>query len=378
MSINLKNNSQIIIVGAGITGLTLAERLANEAKKKVFLIEKRDHIGGNCYDYINKNGIMVSKYGPHIFHTNIENVWAYVNKFTKWEKYEHQVLSKVDNKFVPIPVNVETINILFNKNFSNESEMKEFLETKRDKKIKIPKNSKEVVTSKLGEEIYNLMFKGYTKKQWDMWPEDLEPEVLSRIPVRYNFDNRYNTDKYQYRPIGGFTKMFNKMINNPNINLQLKTDFFNIFEEIPKDTTIIFTGPVDKYVSFVLGKKYKLPYRSVKFEWKNYNEEYHQKAGVINYPSLKEKFVRSTEYKYLTGQKHRQTTLSKEYFQWKGEPCYPVLTSVNKKKYLDIQKQTVRMKNVYFAGRLGKYKYLNMDTAIDESLNLFNDIKVDR
>lgn len=369
-----KNNNLVVIVGAGITGLTLAECLTSETKRKVLVIEKRNHIGGNCFDFINEKGVLVSKYGPHVFHTNNEMVWRYVKKFIKWEKYEHRVLSKVGNKFVPIPVNIETINILFGKNLINETQMRDFLEAKRNKKIIVPKNSKEVVTSRLGEEIYALMFRGYTKKQWDMWPEELEPEVLARIPVRYSFDDRYNSDKYQIRPIGGFTKMFEKMIDNSNIEIRLKTDFFDIYNDIPKGATIIFTGPIDKYVSFALGKKYELSYRSVRFEWDNYFKEYYQKVGVINYPSIKEKVVRSTEYKYLTGQKNKWTTISREYFQWKGEPCYPVINKKNIKNYQKNMELSKKWKNVYFAGRLGKYKYLNMDSAIAEALDLFERI----
>lgn len=369
------NDDFIIIVGAGITGLTLAERFSSAINKKVIIVEKRNHIGGNCYDYYNKKGVLVSKYGPHVFHTNSNKVWKYINKFTKWEKYEHHVLSKVNGRLVPIPVNIKTINILFKKKISNETEMIDFLETQRDKKIKIPKNSKEVITSKLGEEIYELMFRGYTKKQWGILPEKLEPEVLARIPIRYNLDNRYNTDKYQYRPVGSFSKIFEKMINNPNIKLLLNTDYFNIYNSIPKKTITIFTGPIDDYVSFVLKKKCKLPYRSVKFIWKNYHKKYHQKTGVINYPNIKEKFVRSTEYKHLTGQRCKWTTVSQEYFQSKGEPCYPIPTATNKKKYLEIQSQTHKIKNLFFAGRLGKYKYINMDIAIEEALELFEDIK---
>lgn len=369
-----KNNNLVVIVGAGITGLTLAECLTSEAKRKVLVIEKRNHIGGNCFDFINEKGVLVSKYGPHVFHTNNEMVWRYVKKFIKWEKYEHRVLSKVGNKFVPIPVNIETINILFGKNLINETQMRDFLEARRNKKIIVPKNSKEVVTSRLGEEIYELMFRGYTKKQWDMWPEELESEVLARIPVRYSFDDRYNSDKYQIRPLGGFTQMFKKMINNPNIEIRLKTDFFDIYNDISKKATIIFTGPIDKYVSFVLGKKYDLPYRSVRFEWDNYLKEYHQRVGVINYPDIKDKVVRSTEYKYLTGQKSKWTTISREYFQWSGEPCYPVIKKENLRNYQKIEKLSKNCKSVYFAGRLGKYKYLNMDSAIAEALDLFERI----
>jgi len=372
MAIYSKNNELIVIVGGGITGLTLAERFANEAGKKVLLIEKRDHIGGNCYDFINKNGILVSKYGPHIFHTNEENVWKYVEKFAEWEKYEHRVLSKVGEKLVPVPVNIKTINLLFGVDLKSGEEMKGWLETKRNKTIKVPTNGREVIVEKLGEEIYQMMFKDYTKKQWDMWPEELSPEVLARIPVRYSFDNNYNSDKYQMRPVGGFTKIFEKMISNPRIEVKLNTDFFDIYGDLPKESKIIFTGPIDDYAKHMGEKIPKLPYRSVKFKWKSYQEDYHQPVGVINYPSFDKKELRSTEYKYLTGQKHEWTTISKEYFQWEGEPCYPVINSQNREKYQKIYKLSKKWKNVRFAGRLGKYEYLNMDRAIMDALDLFN------
>lgn len=360
----------IVIVGAGITGLTLAERLANEAKKKVLIIEKRDHIGGNCYDYFDEKGVLVSKYGPHIFHTNDENVWNYVKSFTNWEKYEHRVLSKVGEKLVPIPVNIETINLLFGTELRNGKEMKAWLDKKRDKKIINPVNSRDVVVVKMGEEIYKLMFRDYTKKQWDLWPEELAAEVLERIPVRYGFDNNYNSDKYQMRPVGGFTKIFEKMISNPKIEVKLNTDFFDIYSDLPKESKIIFTGPIDDYAKYMGEKISKLPYRSVKFKWKSYQEDYHQPVGVINYPSFDNKELRSTEYKYLTGQKHNWTTISKEYFQWEGEPCYPVINTENVKNYQKIKELSKKWENVYFVGRLGKYKYLNMGQAIGEALEM--------
>jgi len=366
-----------VIVGAGISGLVLAERLADVAKERVLVLEKRNHIGGNCYDFVNKKGVLVSKYGPHVFHTNDEKVWTYVKKFAKWDKYEHRVLSKVREKLVPVPVNIKTINLLFGTDLKNGKEMEEWLEKKREKKIKIPANSQEVVTAKLGDEIYRLMFRGYTKKQWDMWPEELAAEVLARIPVRFSFDDRYNTDEYQTRPTGGFTKMFEKMMTNSRIEVRYKTDYFDVCKSFSKDTKIIFTGPIDDYVSYRTGDEYKLSYRSVKIEWENHPKEYHQPIGVINYPSLKEKMVRSTEYKYLTGQKHGWTAISKEYFQWEGEPCYPVINDENKKKYQKIKKLGEEWKNVYFLGRLGRYKYLNMDVAVKEALDLFEEITGD-
>lgn len=364
----------IIVVGAGITGLTLAERFANEANKEVILIEKRDHIGGNCYDFFNEKGVLVSKYGPHIFHTNDEEVWKYINKFGDWEKYEHRVLSKVGEKLVPVPVNIDTINLLFELNLKNGEEMKRWLERRRENIIK-PKNSRDVVMAKLGEEIYKLMFRDFTKKQWDLWPEELAAEVLERVPVRYNFDNRYNSDKYQMRPIGGFTQLFKNMIQNPKIKFKLKTDFFDIASHLKEETKVIFTGPIDEYALFMREKVDKLPYRSVRFEWESYREKYHQQIGVINYPSFENKELRSTEYKYLTGQKSEWTTLSREYFQWEGEPYYPVINTDNLKKYEEIVGVSKKWKNVYFAGRLGKYEYINMDRAVKEALDFFKKIK---
>ena len=366
---------QIVIVGAGISGLTLAERFANVAKKKVLVIEKRDHIGGNCYDFLDKHGVLISKYGPHSFHTEEKKVYEYLEKFTEWEKYEYQVSSLVNNKLVPIPVNITTINTIFGINLKNGEEMKKWLDEKRDKSIKKAKNSEEEVLSKLGEELYELMYKSYTKKQWGIWPKDLEAEVLARIPVNYSFDWRYRADKYQARPRGGFTKMMKKMISNPKIELRLKTDYFKIANKISPKAMIFFTGPVDKFVSFKSGKKYVLPYRSAKFVFKSYHQEYFQKVGVINYPSMKTKIVRSTEYKYLTGQKNDWTTVSEEYFTGRGEAMYPMKSFESKKEYAKIEKMTKKWKNIYFVGRLGRYEYINMDRAVLEALNLFEEIK---
>ena len=369
---------RVIIVGAGITGLTLAQRFADETDKRVLIVEKRDHIGGNCYDFVNKKGILVSKYGPHIFHTNEKKVWEYIKKFSKWKKYEHRVLSSVKGNLVPIPVNIDTINNLFNAHLRNGKEMEKWLEKKKINMNGLPSNSREVVTSKLGKEIYKLLFRGYTKKQWDNWPEELEPEILMRIPIRYSYDDRYHVDKYQYQPIGGFTKMMKRMIKNPKIELRLKTDYFDIYDQFSKKNMVIFTGPVDEYVSRIIGRKMKLSYRSIKFVWRNFDREYFQPTGVINYPSMKNKVVRITEYKHLTGQKHPYTTISKEFFKWGGEPYYPVLTPENRQKYNEIEKITKKIKGVYFVGRLGRYKYLNMDTAIKEALELFEKIFIER
>lgn len=367
----LDNKDQIVIVGAGLSGLTLAERFANVAGKKVLLIEKRDHIGGNCYDFYDKHGVLISKYGPHVFHTQEDEVYEYIQKFVKWEKYEHQVSSMVGEKLVPIPVNIETINILFGTNLGDGEGMRKWLDKRRMKRMKTPMNSEEVVLAKLGREIYELMFKNFTKKQWGLWPEELEVEVLKRIPVKYSFERGYNTDKYQIRPLGGYTKMMQNMINNPNIEIKLNTNFFEQADKISDRAIIFFTGPIDEFINFKTGKKYKLPYRSVKFKFKSFHREYFQKIGVINYPSLKTKILRSTEYKYLTGQKHDWTTISEEYFYEEGEAFYPVKSFKSRKKYEEIIKVARDFENTYFLGRLGKYEYINMDQAIKEALDLF-------
>lgn len=369
-----QNDDLVVIVGAGITGLTLAERLANVAKKRVLVLEKRNHIGGNCYDFVNKRGVLVSKYGPHVFHTSHKRVWRYVQRFTEWEKYEHRVVSNVDGKMVPIPVTIDTINILFGLHLKNGEEMERWLESKRVLKSEIL-NSRDVVISKLGEEVYKLLYRDYTMKQWDMWPEELEPEVLARIPIRYGFDDRYNIDEHQMRPINGFTEMFRKMVVSPRIEIRLSTDYFEVENSLPSRRIVIFTGPIDEYVSYKTGKKISLQYRSIRFGWRSFHKAYYQPVAVVNYPSLKKKVVRVTEYKHLTGQKHDWTTISKEYFHWGGEPYYPVLTPKNREKYIEVEKEARKFKEVYFAGRLGKYRYINMDVAIKEALELFDEIK---
>lgn len=365
------DSKTIVIVGAGLSGLTLAERWAKVAKRKIILIEKRPYIGGNCYDFFNNNGILVSKYGPHVFHTNNEKVWNYIQKFAEWEKYEHRVLSSVENKLVPIPVNIKTINTLYGINLKNGQEMKRWLELVKVKNNKKDNDGEEIVIKKIGRKIFDLMYKDFTKKQWDKWPKELSADILARVPIRYSFDDRYHNDKYQVRAIGGMTRMMKKMIKNKNIKVVLNCDYFKIINQIPKECLIFFTGRIDQYVSHITKKKYELAYRSVKFRWKNYREEYHQSCGVINYPSIDNKVLRSTEYKYLTGQKSMNTSVSNEYFYWGKEAFYPVITKDNIKKYLEIKKKSSEWKNIYFVGRLGKYEYINMDQAIFEALELF-------
>lgn len=359
----------IIIVGAGISGATLAERYATQQNKKVLIIEKRNHIGGNCFDYYNKDGILISKYGAHIFHTNYDDVWEYVNKFTLWHPYQHKVLSFVDSKLVPIPVNITTVNKLLGLSITSEKDMKKWL-NENTKPIENPKNSEEAAISRVGSYLYEKMFKNYTIKQWNIHPKKLNHQVIGRIPVRTNFEDRYFTDKFQAIPKEGYTKLFEKMLTHPNITVKLDTDYFSIKHALKNYEKLFFTGPIDQFFGYKFGTK--LQYRSLKFEFETYDQEYYQSNAVINYPN-DEGYTRIVEYKYMTGQKHKKTTISKEYPTWEGEPYYPVYSKSNLKLYEKYQKETKRAekKNIYFVGRLANYKYFNMDQAFKNALDLF-------
>lgn len=369
------SNFDIIVVGAGISGATLAQLYASVLDKKVLVIDKRDHIGGNCYDYYNENGILVSKYGAHLFHTNDEKVWSYVNEFSAFTPYEHRVLARVDNKLVPVPVNITTVNLLFDLNIQNEEEMNAWLESHQIKKDN-PENSREAALSRVGEVLYEKMFRNYTKKQWNKYPEELDAEVLNRIPVRNNFDDRYFGDTYQGQPIEGYTKLFESMLSHPNITVQLNTDYFTIRDAIKGYEKLFYTGPIDQFFDFKYSNEDKLEYRSLNFVFETHDQEQFQENSVINYPN-EEDFTRIVEYKYFTGQKHPKTTISKEfstdYIPGENEPYYPVPNPKNREIYAKYQKeaQTLEKDGIYFVGRLANYKYFNMDQAFKNALDLF-------
>lgn len=364
-------NKPILIVGAGISGCTLAERFANILNKKVIIIDKRPHIGGNCYDFYNK-GVLVPKYGPHFFHTNDEKVWNYINNFSEWKPYEHRVLSNIDgSNLVPVPVNIKTVNTIFGLSIQTSAEFDNWLEMEKEK-IDNPKNSEEYAISRMGKRLYNILFKNYTKKQWDKWPSELDPTILARIPIRNNFDDRYFTDKYQAMPKDGYTKIFERMINHPNIKLKLNTDWLDFANSKDSYEMIFFTGRIDQFFSY----KYEpLEYRSLKFVFETINKEYFQERAQVNYPNT-EKFTRITEPKHATGQKSNYTTIIKEYSTWEGEPYYPVPSENNKSLYAKYQSDAkeYEKKNIYFVGRLAEYKYFNMDQAFKNALELFERI----
>jgi UDP-galactopyranose mutase len=356
-----------LIVGAGFAGSVLAERLATQENKKILIIDKRSHIAGNAYDHYNEDGILVHKYGPHIFHTNSKDVFDYLSKFTEWRSYEHRVLASVDGQLLPIPINLDTINKLYGLNLTS-FEVDKFFESVAENVPEI-KTSEDVVVSKVGRELYEKFFRNYTRKQWGMDPSELDKSVTSRVPTRTNRDNRYFTDTYQAMPLHGFTRMFEKMLAHPNIKVMLNTDYKEIQNIIPF-REMIFTGPVDEYFDFSFGK---LPYRSLEFRHETLNTETMLPTAVVNYPN-EQPYTRITEFKYLTGQQHPKTSVVYEYPQAEGDPYYPVPRPENAELYNKYKKLAEQTPDVHFVGRLATYKYYNMDQVVAQALTLFKKI----
>lgn len=356
-----------LIVGAGFAGSVLAERLATQANKKVLIIDKRNHIAGNAYDHYNKDGIMVHKYGPHIFHTNSKEVFEYLGQFTPWRPYEHRVLGSVDGQLVPIPINLNTINKLYGLNLSS-SEVEAFFESKAEKITRV-QTSEDVVVSKVGRELYEKFFRGYTRKMWDLDPSELDASVTARVPTRTNKDDRYFTDTYQAMPLYGYTYMFEQMLSHPNIKIMLNTDYKDVIDIIPHKN-LIYTGPIDAYFNYCYGK---LPYRSLEFKFETIDEEYFQPTGTVNYPN-EQLYTRITEFKYLSGQKHPKTSIVYEFPKAEGDPYYPVPRAENAEIYKKYQQLATNMTNTYFVGRLATYKYYNMDQVVAQSLTMFKKI----
>ena len=355
-----------VVVGAGLAGLTMAERIANVLGEKVLVIEKRNHIGGNIYDSYNEDGILIHNYGPHIFHTNDRGVYEYLSQFTKWNDFWHRVLTYVDGNLIPMPITVETINKLYNLNLDC-SQVEEFLK-KQAVDIQEVKTSKDVALSKVGKDIYEKIFETYTKKQWGIDPAELDTSVISRIPIRNNRDTRYFADKYQGMPRHGYTKMCEKMASNKNIKFLLNTDYKEVIGDINYET-LIYTGPTDDFYSNKYGK---LSYRSINFVFETFDKEEYQEAPVVNYPNDYD-FTRITEFKKLTWQEHRKTTTCKEFPCSEGEPYYPFPTKDCKAQFAQYEEEMKKEKKVIFLGRLAEYRYYNMDAVVRRALNLFEE-----
>jgi UDP-galactopyranose mutase len=356
-----------LIVGAGLAGSVLAERLASKANKKILIVDKRNHIAGNTFDYYNNDGILIHKYGPHIFHTNSKEVFDYLGNFTEWRPYEHQVLASVDGQLVPIPINQNTINALYGLNLSQQ-QVQDFFNEKAEKKTQVL-TSEDVVVSVVGRELYEKFFKQYTIKQWALDPSELDASVTARVPTRTNKDNRYFTDTYQAMPRHGYTQMVERMLDHPNIHIMLNTDYKDIMEEISYKT-LIYTGPIDAYYDYCFGK---LPYRSIHFKNETIDSENYQPTGTVNYP-MSQEYTRITEFKHLTGQKHNKTSIVFEYPTADGDPYYPIPRKENMEIYNRYKSLAASETNTLFTGRLGTYKYYNMDQVVAQSLTLFKKI----
>jgi UDP-galactopyranose mutase len=356
-----------LIVGAGFAGSVLAERLANGSDKKILICDKRPHIAGNAYDFYNDEGVLIHKYGPHIFHTNSSEVFDYLSRFTDWREYQHRVLASVDGMQVPMPINLDTINKLYGLNLTS-FEVEDFFAKLAEKCDNI-RTSEDVVVSKVGRELYEKFFKNYTRKQWGLDPSELDASVTSRVPTRTNRDDRYFTDSYQAMPKHGYTRMFEKMLDHPNIKIMLNCDYREIANQIAYKE-MVYTGPVDAFFDYRYGK---LPYRSLEFKHETHDKEQFQDAPVVNYPN-EQPFTRITEFKYLTGQEHKKTSIVYEYPRAEGDPYYPIPRKENADIYAKYKVLADTRSDVHFVGRLATYKYYNMDQIVAQALMTYGKI----
>jgi UDP-galactopyranose mutase len=353
-----------LIVGAGFAGSVLADRLARVLNQRVLIVDKRPHIGGNAYDRHDDAGVLIHPYGPHIFHTNSADIFEYLSQFTEWRPYQHRVLASVDGQLLPIPINLDTVNRMYGLNLTS-FEVEKFFESVAEKKENI-RTSEDVVVNKVGRELYNKFFRGYTRKQWGMDPSELDASVTARVPTRTNRDDRYFTDTFQAMPLQGYTRMFEKMLDHPNIKVMLNTDYRDIVELLPWKH-MVYTGPVDAFFNFKYGK---LPYRSLEFKHVNVKQEQFQPVGTVNYPN-DYGYTRISEFKHITGQEHPSTSVVYEYPQAEGDPYYPVPRPENAELYRKYEAEADAMANVTFVGRLATYKYYNMDQVVAQALTAF-------
>jgi UDP-galactopyranose mutase len=351
----------VLIVGAGFSGSVVAQQLADRGYE-VLVIDKRDHIGGNAYDRKDAHGILIHPYGPHIFHTNSDRIAQYLSQFTQWRPYEHRVLAKVGEKLVPIPINIDTVNQLYGMDL-NEDTIQSFYDSVREPREKI-RTSEDVVVNAVGQDLYEKFFRGYTRKQWGLDPSELNASVAARVPTRTNRDDRYFTDTFQNMPAEGYTKMFERLLDHPNIKVELGVDFFEVRERV-EATHIVYTGPVDAFYAYCYGH---LPYRSLSFEHEHLPDtEWYQSCGTVNFPN-DYAYTRTTEFKHLTGQQHSGTSLVREFPQAEGDPYYPVPRPENEALFKKYERLAEQEAGVTFVGRLAQYRYYNMDQCVGAAL----------
>jgi UDP-galactopyranose mutase len=357
-----------LIVGAGFAGSVLAERLASQLNQRVLVVEKRPHIGGNAYDRHDDAGILIHPYGPHIFHTNSSDVFDYLSRFTAWRPYQHRVLASVDGQLLPLPINLDTVNRLYGLNLTS-FQMEQFLDSMAEKKDRIL-TSEDVVVNRVGRDLYNKFFRGYTRKQWALDPSELDASVTARVPTRTNRDDRYFTDTYQAMPLHGYTRLFENLLRHPRIQLMLNTDYHDIVNLVPW-RHMIYTGPVDAFFNYQHGK---LAYRSLDFQHVTLPQEWAQTVGTVNHPN-DYGYTRVSEFKHMTGQQHHCTSLVYEYPCAEGNPYYPIPRPENAALYRRYESDAEALSAVSFVGRLATYKYYNMDQVVAQALTLFKRLR---
>ncbi|WP_275402982.1 UDP-galactopyranose mutase [Sphingomonas corticis] len=361
-----RRHYDVLVVGAGFAGAVMAERLAADAGLRVLVVDRRPHVAGNAYDRKDAAGILIHQYGPHIFHTNSAEVFDYLSQFTDWRPYEHRVLAEVRGQRVPIPINRTTLNRLFDAGLESDADAAAFLAARAEPVAEV-RTSQDVVVSAVGQELYRLFFRGYTRKQWGLDPSELDKAVTARVPTRTNADDRYFTDTYQAMPAEGFTAMFEAMLDHPNITLRLGTDFAAIGDEVTYDK-LVYTGPIDEYFGCRHGK---LPYRSLRFEHATLPVERHQEVAVVNYPDEAVPYTRVTEYKHLTGQRSDVTSITTEYPAAEGDPYYPIPRPENQALFKRYEALALAEPDVLFVGRLATYRYYNMDQVVGQALSVY-------
>ena len=368
----MKPRYDTLVVGAGFAGSIVAERLASQCGEHVLVIDRRDHIGGNAYDYVDEHGVLVHRYGPHIFHTNATHVVEYLSQFTDWRPYEHRVLAAVGEQLLPIPINRTTLNELYGLSLQTDEEAQAFYD-ERAEPVALMKTSEDAVVAKVGRDLYEKFFRGYTRKQWERDPSELHASVCARIPTRTNTDDRYFTDNFQEMPAEGYTAMFERILDHPRIEVRTSTSLSDVENEIAYGH-LVYTGPIDAYFGHRFGR---LPYRSLEFELRNVptpDGGLVQPVGSINQPSLELPYTRTTEYRHLTGQRHDSSTIAVEYPRSTGDPYYPIPRDDTRALYRRYEALARERADVTFVGRLARYQYLNMDQVTAQALQAFGQL----